>query len=72
MMVVGQDTLIVGVSYLTPTSKFIVHISGSRGCTQRALAARFILVRAGRPYFQSLVACTIDTIDDQTCNRGYK
>jgi hypothetical protein len=37
MMVVGQGTLILGISYLVPTSKIIVHISGSRGCTQRAL-----------------------------------
>jgi hypothetical protein len=33
---------------------------------------RFILVRAERPYFQSSVACTNNTIDDQTRSRGYK
>jgi hypothetical protein len=32
----------------------------------------FLLVRAERPYFQSLVACSTDTINDQTCSRGYK
>jgi hypothetical protein len=32
---------------------------------------RFILVRAEYPYFQSLVACTTSTIDDQTRSRGY-
>jgi hypothetical protein len=34
--------------------------------------ARFILVRAERPYFQSSVACATDTIDDQTRSMGYK
>jgi hypothetical protein len=33
---------------------------------------RFILVRTECPYFQSSVACTTGTIDDQTRNRGYK
>jgi hypothetical protein len=37
-----------------------------------AEGARFILVQAERPYFQSLMACTTDTIDDQTRSRGYK
>jgi hypothetical protein len=35
-------------------------------------AARFILVRAERPYIQASLACATDTIDDQTCSRGYK
>jgi hypothetical protein len=33
---------------------------------------RFILVQVERPYFQSSVACTTGTIDDQTRSRGYK
>jgi hypothetical protein len=36
------------------------------------VGTRFILVRAEHPYFQSLVACATGTINDQTCNRGYK
>jgi hypothetical protein len=31
-----QVNLIVGVSYLAPTSKFIVRVSGSGGCARRA------------------------------------
>jgi hypothetical protein len=34
--------------------------------------AMFILVRAECPYFSSFVACTTNTIDDQTRSRGYK
>jgi hypothetical protein len=34
--------------------------------------ARFILVRSGRPYFQSSVVCATSTIYDQTRSRGYK
>jgi hypothetical protein len=34
--------------------------------------ARFILVRAERPYIQLLMACVAGTIDDQTHSRGYK
>jgi hypothetical protein len=34
--------------------------------------ARFILVQIECSYFQSLVACGIGTIDDQTYSRGYK
>jgi hypothetical protein len=34
--------------------------------------ATFILVRAELPYIQSSVACATDTIDDQTCSKGYK
>jgi hypothetical protein len=37
-----------------------------------AEGTRFILVRAKRPYIQSLVAYAFNTIDDQTCIRGYK
>jgi hypothetical protein len=37
-----------------------------------AEGARFILVEAERPYFQSSADCTTGTIDDQTCSRGYK
>jgi hypothetical protein len=34
--------------------------------------ARFRLVWVECPYFQSLMACAIDTIYDQTRSRGYK
>jgi hypothetical protein len=30
------------------------------------VSAKFILVRTKHPYFQSSVACAIDTIDDQS------
>jgi hypothetical protein len=38
----------VGVLYLVPTSKFILRVSGSRGCVWRT--QDFILVRAEHPY----------------------
>jgi hypothetical protein len=37
-----------------------------------AEGARFVLVRAERPYFQSSVACSTGIIDDQTRSRGYQ
>jgi hypothetical protein len=45
-----------------------------RSRLQRVCAegARFILVWAERPYFQSLMAYATGTIDDQTCSRDYK
>jgi hypothetical protein len=61
---------VVGVSYLGSISKFIVRVSGLRRvCVEDA---KFIMVRAGRPYIISSVACATDTIDDQTHNKSYK
>jgi hypothetical protein len=68
--------LLVGVSYFDPISKFIVHVPGSRWCARSRLrmvcaeGARFILVRAERPYILSSVACATGTIGDQTRSRG--
>jgi hypothetical protein len=40
--------IMVGVSYLVPTCKFIVRVLCSEGCAE---GTRFILVRAECPYF---------------------
>jgi hypothetical protein len=55
-----------------PRSKTKIYCTCSGLQKVSAEGARFILVRAECPYFQSSMACATGTIDDQTCSRGYK
>jgi hypothetical protein len=54
----------------TPINKFVCAVLGPDGVC--SVGARFILVRAERPYIQSSMACATDTLLLNACSRGYK
>jgi hypothetical protein len=62
-------TTIVGVLCLAPTSKFHIHVLGSRGCARRVQALYWfgrmsLLLGIGGLRYQHH--------DDKTCSSGYK
>jgi hypothetical protein len=61
--------LINGVSYLAPTSRFIVHVSCSVGHAGRA---QYLYLFGHNVPISSSVAWTTGTINDQTSSSGYK